>query len=720
MKRGLLVALLLKGLVEAVAIAIWLMAGIAHGESLAQCPSGTKCTVTVYSSADSTQFTSHTIELAVPHDANGNPTPITGTSVNFLYDGQQYTVTCDGSQHDLGPSTYPELADRITCAVDMSGTTPGTRVTVSLKLHDQDTYAHDYTDCPAYTNDPTLKDTDENSPYCVNDSDHNAGACKWEKQNVNDTLLTQRGIALNDWVIYAETTVSALDLGFSVEPPPPYSESELICAEDLNGNGQLDENEVQECISTPQGNLCPVGAEECTFDEVSPTCPEGGSYNPATDRCEAAITVNHSCPSGYTLDGDLCVADPVCPSGGSYNPATDRCEANLTTTETTHTCYTVSGWLFGWPGWPDPNWQACHGSCPSSPQCPNNTQPSGSTKTGYKDTDPTVYGGYYLHHHYEWFQWIEYTYSCPSGYTRSGSVCVATATCPSGGGTLDANTDKCEMTATTTTSCSSGYTQSGDLCVADAICPSGYDLNGSKDKCISLTPECPYGSQYTCMNNGGTWECSKNDCTQYGATDQEDDDTPQGATDKQDDGPKDSDGNCLGQIYIFNGHDKRCRNASMYTSWTNCCFTGSEDNCERKNWLGQEACNSDEQGLACQRRNGLCHYVGSYCAKKMSVGLGKICTQYKKTYCCFSSKLGRIIQEQGRSQLKSFDSALPWGLPTAPNCRGFTPEEFEMLDFGKIDLSEWYNDVVTRSQQQIQNETTTKTQQFYNRFTGGH
>jgi len=779
-KKGILIALLVKGLVEAIAIGVWLMTGVAHGETLVQCPSETQCSIAVYSSADSTQMITHTIELVVPKDSDGNPTPITGTSVNFLFDGQQYTVTCDGEQHGLGSSSCSELANMISCTVDQSGTTPGTRVTVDLILHDQDTYSHAYSDCPGYTDDSTLEDTDENSPYCVEDSDHSASACKWEKQNVNDSLLTQRGVPLNDWVIYARTTVDNMDMGFPVEPPPPYPDSELVCSEDLNGNGQIDEGEIQECVTTPQGDLCPVDATPCTTDEKDPTCPDGSTYNPGTDRCEIDTTcpsgftksgslcvadpncpdgstynpdtdrceINASCPSGYTLSGSLCVVDPICPSGSTYNPSTDRCEMNATAT--TNTCYTVSGWLAGWPGWPDSHWQDCHGSCPSSPQCSNNTQPSGSARIGYKNTDPLWVSNAAFHHEYDWYQWT--TYSCPSGYTLSGTLCVADPNCPDGS-TYNPDTDRCEVNATCPsgytlsgslcevdptcpsgstfnpdtdrceidTTCPSDYEKDGDICFTDASCPTGYTFyGGDKDKCVSDTPNvCPYGSQYTCMNNGGTWECSKNECTQYGSSDQEDTDTPQGATDKQDDGLRDDDGNCLGQIYIFNGHDKRCRNASMYTSWTNCCFTGSYENCERKNWLGVEICNSDEQALACQKRKGLCHYVGDYCAKKMSVGLGKVCTQRKKTYCCFSSKLGRIIQEQGRLQLKSFDPNAPWGLPTAPNCRGFTPEEFQMLDFGKIDLSEWYGDIKTRSQGEIQNEAVTKTHQFYNKFTGG-
>lgn len=45
-----------------------------------------------------------------------------------------------------------------------------------------------------------------------------------------------------------------------------------------------------------------------------------------------------------------------------------------------------------------------------------------------------------------------------------------------------------------------------------------------------------------------------------------------------------------------------------------------------------------------------------------------------------------------------------WGDPENPNCRGFTPEEFQMLDFSRMDLSEWYEDIETKAHDQIESE----------------
>jgi conjugal transfer mating pair stabilization protein TraN len=59
----------------------------------------------------------------------------------------------------------------------------------------------------------------------------------------------------------------------------------------------------------------------------------------------------------------------------------------------------------------------------------------------------------------------------------------------------------------------------------------------------------------------------------------------------------------------------------------------------------------------------------------------------KQTSCCFQSQLARIMHEQGRPQLQSFSSG--WGTAQNPICRGFTPEEFQALNFSIMDLSEW-------------------------------
>ncbi len=95
------------------------------------------------------------------------------------------------------------------------------------------------------------------------------------------------------------------------------------------------------------------------------------------------------------------------------------------------------------------------------------------------------------------------------------------------------------------------------------------------------------------------------------------------------------------------------------------------------------ACESSEIQEANEQANGMCHVIGSYCSKKFLF----VCMAEKQTSCCFQSQLARIMHEQGRPQLQSFSSG--WGTAQNPICRGFTPEEFQALNFSIMDLSEW-------------------------------
>lgn len=96
-------------------------------------------------------------------------------------------------------------------------------------------------------------------------------------------------------------------------------------------------------------------------------------------------------------------------------------------------------------------------------------------------------------------------------------------------------------------------------------------------------------------------------------------------------------------------------------------------------------CGSEEKMLDVKDRMGLCHYVGSYCSDKV---LG-VCTSKRKSYCCFESKLSRILQEDGRRQIGK-----DWGEAGEPACEGFSIEEFQRLDLSKMDFSEVYDEFV--------------------------
>lgn len=100
-------------------------------------------------------------------------------------------------------------------------------------------------------------------------------------------------------------------------------------------------------------------------------------------------------------------------------------------------------------------------------------------------------------------------------------------------------------------------------------------------------------------------------------------------------------------------------------------------------------CDKSEAMLSIKRDNRLCHYVGNYCSRKLNLLFTKICLQHKETYCCFNSKLSRMINDG----FQASSSGKGWGTAEAPTCGGLTIAEFQSLDFSKIDFSEFYEDI---------------------------
>lgn len=101
-------------------------------------------------------------------------------------------------------------------------------------------------------------------------------------------------------------------------------------------------------------------------------------------------------------------------------------------------------------------------------------------------------------------------------------------------------------------------------------------------------------------------------------------------------------------------------------------------------------CNQDEQILSIKRGANLCIKVGSWCAHKV---LG-VCVQKKQSYCCYNSKIARIINAGGRAQLgKGF------GDEEDPDCSGFTIAELQSLDLSQMDFSEMAGDIRDKARQ---------------------
>ncbi len=113
-------------------------------------------------------------------------------------------------------------------------------------------------------------------------------------------------------------------------------------------------------------------------------------------------------------------------------------------------------------------------------------------------------------------------------------------------------------------------------------------------------------------------------------------------------------------------------------------------------------CNREDVLLHERDAQGLCAYVGTYCSDSF---LG-VCLTKKKVYCCFESKLSRILQEQGRRQLPK-----PWRQPKTETCQGFTLDEFARLDLSQMDFSEVYAEFTDAARLPDELETSTLIQQ---------
>jgi hypothetical protein len=145
---------------------------------------------------------------------------------------------------------------------------------------------------------------------------------------------------------------------------------------------------------------------------------------------------------------------------------------------------------------------------------------------------------------------------------------------------------------------------------------------------------------------------------------------------------------------------EQCADALEDPSGLLTVFRGTGYSCKR-NMVGCNECackglcstfglcdKNDKKSFISRKEKGLCHHVGDVKKKKL-LALSEVIGKY----CCFNSKLARIIHEQGRPQL-----GWGWGTPESPDCGPFTlnegdPHYFGRLDFSRMDLSEYINDL---------------------------
>ena len=153
-------------------------------------------------------------------------------------------------------------------------------------------------------------------------------------------------------------------------------------------------------------------------------------------------------------------------------------------------------------------------------------------------------------------------------------------------------------------------------------------------------------------------------------------------------------------LTLFKGERETCH--SKVFGVINCCKGKGFALIPGISLLVALGCDREEILLHERDAQGLCAYVGTYCSDKV---LG-VCVTKKKVYCCFESKLTRIIQEQGRAQLNK-----PWDKPKREQCLGFSVDEFSRLDLSRMDFSEVYAEFTEAARLPDELETAIQIQQ---------
>ncbi|HAS2609547.1 TPA: conjugal transfer protein TraN [Vibrio cholerae] len=452
-----------------------------------------------------------------------------------------------------------------------------------------------------------------------------------------------------------------------------------VCGSDLNGNGYLgEEGETAACIGNAPSNYCPIGAAVCTQKSESKT-----------------TAPSYFCPTG-SLVGQQCIyTAEVCEYSFDYSFVNE------------------------WRGGGVTKWRGV--TVAAIPVTEHSSFHGGAF---YRRGNMRVNGG--------WNKTYE--------------------VCREGSNSYDA-----------TPSCPSGYVfnSSSKLCVQN-----------------TLVDVCPLGSQYQCVPNGGAKYCSPNKCVDKKDPANEEAKDVDGNM-LVDDGKRNDQGLCLDQVYIYNGRGQRCLKSGIETAFQNCCKDKGkvfQDGAGAYSSIGtasqtisglysvaemayvtysaqtaagvssafaaelaasaaqqqlliafdpttiaisvamhfvmewvMNACDQMDMETAMAHSSGYCVEVGEYCKKKIKF-IG--CVQKARSFCCFNSKLARIIQEQGRPQLTTVNG---FGTPSEPNCRGFTPEEFQRIDFAKIDLGEYIEELQKHTQEQVQQNIQQVTEDFFNK-----
>ncbi|MCW2393563.1 conjugal transfer protein TraN [Sphingobium sp. B11D3A] len=492
---------------------------------------------------------------------------------------------------------------------------------------------------------------------------------------------------------------------------------------------------------SPSGAIC--YGTNYVGTEIQYSCPSGG--NLAGSSCTVSQvstpTTNYSCSAGQTLSGTSCSATTsqsasvtyACPSGGTLT-GTSCAASDTKPAELTYRCPT--------------DWQLSGTQCTSilsqtaepSYTCPVGYDLNGSMCSRLQSQPATA------------------QYTCPAGYQRSDETCyrktsaTAAQTCPDGyalSQTTCTRTQTQDVNMTSVCSTPEATLQDGQCVTSEkktdcTQLASNAQCTFLRETCLDVSPgstcrvaektyRCPVPdsaqteTSYIC--SGDMW-CMNGSCqtVEREASDEfKDALVAMGAIDQvgEDFDPD--------NMQLFEGTAESCHKPIFGA--INCCagkssglLTGAAGIAAKlalgtgpgaiaavaTQFLTMFACSNEEKSLDVKDRMGLCHSVGSFCTESV---LG-VCTTKRSSFCCYQSKLTRIIQEQGRPQIGK-----DWGKPEAPMCGGFSPDEFAKLDLSQMDFSEIYADMLEAvqlpDQAQQASDIQNKIRDYYEQTSSG-
>ena len=490
------------------------------------------------------------------------------------------------------------------------------------------------------------------------------------------------------------------------------------------------------CPTTGSNSSYTLSGLTCTEKLTQNTCPGGYTFDSSNNTCTETSTES-ACPNG-TLSGGTCTetqtATPICSNSDYYfDGSTNSCQPY------TQGANCPNG--YGGPSYyngsytctasPTPVYTTTY-YCPTGYTGPNTsgicTNSTGGT-TGELSTT-TLTG-----------------YTCPNGSSASSAsyTCTASPICPSTYN-FNSQTDACYPTASVSITCPGATTPSaGSSTQTESACPTGYNYDSATNLCqnisdmsaypanwelingVCVSNACPYGSPMyqapgqanmcSQTSSGSPYYCSPEDCYNNAVN------TPKTTLEtlppaQTNNGTVTSKG-CSGSIYIFPGQAMQCTRYLV----GNCCshskFMFGSRQCSSQDQTVSQDIIYDEQysppvpiytgsgGLnaspitSCSNsaiKNNACGqlgdtiYIGSYCSGHLIGNIGP-CISTSYVVCSFQGLLATIIQAQGRAQLSGGPDAISWGSAQSPNCTGFTPTQFQELNFSNMNLTE-YIDVI--------------------------